>query len=176
MNFNPFIIVYNRQSILSGRETIMNIRRICPYFLSLCIGVWAVPHARGQDVSELANSTDANATALLQAFAMGGECAGANTPQTLAVPYAKFVISLTAFESRVMTASFPIDLSALASMRLQVADAALKSKCPGLADAQYRAVVSRYVGNSYQAFRERAKIGIDDVRALSASQTTKDQR
>ncbi len=49
--------------------------------------------------------------------------------------------------------------------RFGLADLALKKKCFEIADQHYRHIVSRYTGSAYAAYRERAMIGIEDVRA-----------
>jgi hypothetical protein len=49
--------------------------------------------------------------------------------------------------------------------RFELADAALSAGCFGLADDGYRDVIKTHVGSDYQAARDRAKVGIDDVRA-----------
>jgi hypothetical protein len=58
-----------------------------------------------------------------------------------------------------------VNTGTYANMRLDVADAAVKGVCYEIADSEFRYVMQLYVGNAYQAYRERAKIGIDDVRA-----------
>ena len=56
------------------------------------------------------------------------------------------------------------DIGLIASFRLAVADKALKKGCFDIADKQYRQVMSIYSGSSYSALRDRAKIGIEDIR------------
>lgn len=46
-----------------------------------------------------------------------------------------------------------------------LADLAFTHGCLDRADGMYRHVVNRYTGSSFAAFRDRARIGIDDVRA-----------
>ena len=53
------------------------------------------------------------------------------------------------------------------------ADAALRKGAYDLADRVYRRLVEFYVGNAYSGIRERARIGIDDVRALRSSPPTR---
>ena len=48
--------------------------------------------------------------------------------------------------------------------RFIIADLALKKNCVNIADKNYRHIVSRYSGEAYRSHRERARIGIDDVR------------
>lgn len=50
------------------------------------------------------------------------------------------------------------------SIILSVADTALKHKCFDLADDQYRTIIRIYTGSFYDAARQRAGIGIEDVR------------
>lgn len=45
------------------------------------------------------------------------------------------------------------------------ADLALKKGCLDTADHHYRHIMKRYTGSAYAAHRDRAKIGIEDVRA-----------
>jgi hypothetical protein len=49
--------------------------------------------------------------------------------------------------------------------RLLVADAYLQHKCLDEADKTYRSVLISYIGSNYVAARQRAQVGIDDVRA-----------
>jgi hypothetical protein len=49
--------------------------------------------------------------------------------------------------------------------RFEMADAALSAGCFSLADDGYRDVIKTHTGADYQAARDRAKVGIDDVRA-----------
>lgn len=46
-----------------------------------------------------------------------------------------------------------------------IADETLAHHCLDVADAVYRGLIDFYVGSSYSGMRERARIGIDDVRA-----------
>lgn len=46
-----------------------------------------------------------------------------------------------------------------------VADAALSQKCLDLADSIYRGIIELYSGAVYNGIRDRAMIGIEDVRA-----------
>lgn len=48
--------------------------------------------------------------------------------------------------------------------RFDIADTALNLGCLDIADTNYRQVFKVYTGRAYTAHRERAKIGIDDVR------------
>lgn len=52
-----------------------------------------------------------------------------------------------------------------ARARLAIADAALAQKCLDLADKHYRYVTATFTGSAWTAYRERARIGVDDVRA-----------
>lgn len=52
--------------------------------------------------------------------------------------------------------------------RFQIADAALLAGCLDVADEEYREILKIYSRPSDQAVRDRAKIGIDDVRAKRA--------
>jgi hypothetical protein len=49
--------------------------------------------------------------------------------------------------------------------RFEMADAALSAGCLTLADDGYRDIIKTHTGEADQAARDRAKIGIDDVRA-----------
>ncbi len=71
------------------------------------------------------------------------------------------------------TAPYNVDASGLGYMRLQIADAALKSGCLDIANAQYRKVLSNYSSFRYIGLRDRAKVGIDDVRVKLLHDETK---
>lgn len=47
---------------------------------------------------------------------------------------------------------------------LTYADTALKKKCLDLADRQYRHIIDIYTGAAYGGVRDRARIGLDDIR------------
>ena len=51
-----------------------------------------------------------------------------------------------------------------AAWRLDAADAAASYGCPDLAKAIYQNVIRTYVGSGYAAYRQRAEIGLDDLR------------
>lgn len=66
-----------------------------------------------------------------------------------------------------VTAYRPVGLSALrdsAGHLLFQADEMKRKGCLDEADRGYREVVSTYVGNGYAAYRQRAEIGIEDIR------------
>ncbi len=50
-------------------------------------------------------------------------------------------------------------------MNFLVADTLLSNNCLESADEIYRAIISRFTGGRYASIRERAKIGVDDVRS-----------
>jgi hypothetical protein len=52
-----------------------------------------------------------------------------------------------------------------ATQRFEIDDAALSAGCLDLADKGYRAILEEYNRPGDQAIRDRAKVGIDDVRA-----------
>lgn len=56
------------------------------------------------------------------------------------------------------------------SLQLDLADEFLKQGCLDQADRLYRAVIRIHIGSRFAAERQRAQIGIDDVRAKRASQ------
>ena len=47
---------------------------------------------------------------------------------------------------------------------LEVADAARQHRCPDVARGLYDAVIATYTGSAYAALRQRAQIGIEDLR------------
>ncbi|MEQ1543511.1 hypothetical protein [Methyloglobulus sp.] len=49
------------------------------------------------------------------------------------------------------------------------ADVALKKGCLDDADNVYRGLISFYVGDAYSGIRDRAKLGIDDIRSMRES-------
>lgn len=51
-----------------------------------------------------------------------------------------------------------------ASLDLEIADVALAAGCLDVAEDMYRHVITRYIGFAYSAYRQRAQIGIEDVR------------
>lgn len=55
-----------------------------------------------------------------------------------------------------------------ASMNFEIADSALKNGCLDFADKAYREIIVIYIGTAYAAYRDRARIGIDDIRAARA--------
>jgi hypothetical protein len=63
------------------------------------------------------------------------------------------------------------DLSTLqrtASWFLDAADAAASHGCPDRAKAIYHYVIATYIGSGYAAHRQRAEIGLADLRALGS--------
>lgn len=50
--------------------------------------------------------------------------------------------------------------------RFTLADALLRARCLDEADKIYRDTISTFTGSSYDALRQRAQIGVDDVRAM----------
>jgi hypothetical protein len=56
-----------------------------------------------------------------------------------------------------------------AEFRLSIADQAQKAGCLDFADDQYRHVISLYTQDFASAFRQRAQIGIDDIRSRKAN-------
>jgi hypothetical protein len=57
----------------------------------------------------------------------------------------------------------------LASRLFLVADQALKSGCLTVADRYYHRVIDIFTGTAYASYRQRAQIGIDDVRSRRSS-------
>ncbi len=51
------------------------------------------------------------------------------------------------------------------SLAFALADGALKNGCLDAADQAYRRIISFYTGSAYSGIRDRAKLGVDDVRA-----------
>ena len=54
----------------------------------------------------------------------------------------------------------------LAGVHLEIADSARKRGCLDFADGVYRYVISTFIGTGYAAHRQRAQIGLDDIRAV----------
>jgi hypothetical protein len=70
-----------------------------------------------------------------------------------------------AFEAAaVMTYRNAID--EVAALTLDVADAAADKGCPAQARLLYRHVVRTFVGTAYAAYRQRAEIGLAEIRGL----------
>lgn len=59
---------------------------------------------------------------------------------------------------------------AVGGATLDVAEAALKHGCLDVADEMYRHVLQRYVGIAYSGLRQRAQVGINDVRSRKQDQ------
>lgn len=59
----------------------------------------------------------------------------------------------------------PVAIRAL-NLRLTLADANLAHGCTDVADSLYRGAITIYTGDAYGPYRERARIGVDDVRAM----------
>lgn len=53
------------------------------------------------------------------------------------------------------------------------ADESLKRRCLDVADSTYRRLVEFYVGSAYGGIRDRARLGIDDVRTARATAQVK---
>jgi hypothetical protein len=56
-----------------------------------------------------------------------------------------------------------------AEIRLFTADEALKAGCMDIADAQYRHVLVTYISDIMMSYRQRAQLGVDDVRVRKSS-------
>ena len=54
----------------------------------------------------------------------------------------------------------------LAGVHLDIADSARKRGCLDFADGVYRYVISSFIGSGYTAHRQRAQVGLDDIRAV----------
>lgn len=50
------------------------------------------------------------------------------------------------------------------AIQFALAQAALTQKCLDLADGIYRDIIQTYTGSAYAGIRERARVGLDDVR------------
>jgi hypothetical protein len=57
-----------------------------------------------------------------------------------------------------------------ASTLLDVADAAAEHNCPDLAKDIFNRVIAVFVGSNYAAYRQRAEIGLADLRAPRGAQ------
>ena len=55
------------------------------------------------------------------------------------------------------------------SLAFGFADAALTKRCLDDADQVYRGLISLYIGAAYAGIRDRAKLGIDDVRVAKST-------
>jgi hypothetical protein len=56
------------------------------------------------------------------------------------------------------------EVANLATTLFTVADGALKLGCRQVADYYYRRILSIFTGSAYEAYRQRALVGIEDVR------------
>lgn len=55
-------------------------------------------------------------------------------------------------------------------VQFSLADVAKEKKCYDLADKHYRDIISTYSGNAYSGIRDRARLGIDDIKEARQSQ------
>jgi hypothetical protein len=77
----------------------------------------------------------------------------------------------TAEQYRVVMEDSPLLLERgrlFAGMILDSADLAKKKGCYNFADAEYRKVIQTFIGLGYAAHRQRAQIGLDDIRHLQS--------
>ena len=95
---------------------------------------------------------------------------GSPTAAKIRKQYELFQRSIGSLENYFAHSLVRTGLPLTASFRLSVADKALKKQCLDIADDQYRQVMSIYTGSAYSALRDRAKIGIDDVRENERSE------
>lgn len=56
-------------------------------------------------------------------------------------------------------------LYASGMQRLAIADLALQSKCLDIADQNYRYVIAKFPSEAFAGLRQRAQVGVDDVRS-----------
>lgn len=110
-------------------------------------------------------SAYAEATSLLDAFEKepAGTCKSLN-----AYKVETELLKLTGQESMYYNMKIWGMLSRVQKMKwdiqFRLAETALKQKCPDIADRIYREIVANYTGASYAGIRDRARIGLDDVR------------
>lgn len=108
--------------------------------------------------------------------ASGSDCDSEHPTAAMAVFRSAESLSATLFQRaqreqvQVLRRNYMADHEAVAiraiSLRLTLADANLAHGCADAADALYRDAISTYTGGAYASYRERARIGVDDVRAL----------
>ena len=100
----------------------------------------------------------------LQSYLASGECATAAATE----------IETMIDELKTMTSQFhTVGMNSLArqardrhtDLSFRYADAALQKSCLDQADRVYRDLIHFYVGGAYSGIRDRARVGIDDVRA-----------
>jgi hypothetical protein len=75
------------------------------------------------------------------------------------VTFAKYVLE------KLPPSDTPIDLyQDVAVWYLEAAAAAAKRGCPAAAKEIYTSVIETFIGSAYDAYRQRAEIGLDDLR------------
>jgi hypothetical protein len=116
----------------------------------------------------LGESSAHSAANLIAMFTFGAGChPGEPKLREIYNEHTSFHKSLVAFENwvaQIAIVGTAINQGSNANMRLDVAEAAVKSGCYDIASFEFRYVMQFYTGMAYQAYRERAKIGIDDLR------------
>ncbi len=121
--------------------------------------------ARVRNEEIIRESAYAEATNLLDAFEKEtpGNC---NSPNAYKVETE--LLKLTGQESMYYSMKIWGMLSRVQKMKwdiqFRLAETALKQKCPDIADRVYRDIIANYTGASYAGIRDRARVGLDDVR------------
>lgn len=81
----------------------------------------------------------------------------------------KYRISIDPWQSEILRPMNRRNAAELAQLQItkqfQIADAFLARSCLDEADSLYRDVITTFLGGNYAAARQRAEIGIEDVRA-----------
>jgi hypothetical protein len=128
------------------------------------------PTEQSSPASEAEAASARSAANLITTLASGATCRrGDQKRGGIYIEHTLFHRSTAALEGWVAQIGAAADQGTFANMRLDIADAALKGECYDIADFEYRYVMQKYAGNAYQAYQERAKIGIEEVRARGAS-------
>jgi hypothetical protein len=87
------------------------------------------------------------------------------------VPYLRVAINLA---DSAQSPNFDLSvLQSIAATKLDIADRALRKGCTPFAEEVYRDVIKEYVGSGFAAHRQRAEIGLQDIRSRSTKKTQK---
>ena len=101
----------------------------------------------------------------LQMYQAGGECTTAAAAK-VEVMIDKLKTQISWFQRMKTVADYEREArDRHTDLAFSYADTALRKNCLDEADRAYRGLVHFYIGSAYGGIRDRARIGIDDVRA-----------
>jgi hypothetical protein len=108
----------------------------------------------------------------LEGYSAGNDCTGsnANTVKLKIEQIASKAASSTYSDQYIDTSEV---LKKHTELSFKYAEEAFKKGCLDEADNAYRDIIKFYIGEAYSGIRDRAKLGIDDIRALRDKNTHK---